>query len=66
MPQSLRTGVPERLGVSKIEEVVMSKYLTFLSAAVALMVGVAAPVHAGPVHHQNQCFSLEYGFLARC
>jgi hypothetical protein len=44
----------------------MSKYLTFLSAAVALMVGVAAPAHAGPVHHQNQCFSLEYGFLARC
>ena len=65
MPQSLRTGVPERFSRKQNRGgPVMSKY--FLSAAVALMVGVAAPAHAGPVHRQDQCFSLEYGFLARC
>jgi hypothetical protein len=41
MPQSLRTGVPERfLRKQNRGGPVMSKY--FLSAAVALMVGVAA------------------------
>ncbi len=41
----------------------MSKYLKFLSAAVVLIVGVAVAAHAGPGHHQDMCFSYEYGFL---
>jgi hypothetical protein len=41
----------------------MSKYLTFLSAVVALMAGVIVAAHAQPVHHQDLCFSYEYGFL---
>jgi len=47
----------------KIEEALMSKYLTFLSAVVALMAGVIVAAHAQPVHHQDLCFSYEYGFL---
>jgi hypothetical protein len=41
----------------------MSKYLALLSAAVALMIGVVAAAQAQPVHHQDRCFSLEYGFV---
>jgi len=41
----------------------MPKYLTLLSAAVALVIGVAAAAQAQPAHHQDRCFSLEYGFV---
>jgi hypothetical protein len=41
----------------------MSKYLTLLSAAVALMIGVAVAAQAGPARHQGYCFDYEYGFL---
>jgi hypothetical protein len=41
----------------------MAKYLTLLSAAVALMISVVAAAHAQPGHHRDQCFSLEYGFV---
>ncbi len=44
----------------------MPKYLTLLSAAVALMIGVIAAAQAQPVHHQHHCFSIEYGFLGPC
>jgi hypothetical protein len=35
----------------------------FLSAVVALMAGVIVAAHAQPMHHQDLCFSYEYGFL---
>jgi hypothetical protein len=41
----------------------MSNYLTLLSAAVALVIGLAAAAQAQPAHHQDRCFSLEYGFV---